>query len=768
VSETSGASFAGRKHAEADCDGCTLYRSKHVPNHLPEGATLAFIGEAPGRMETQGGRPFVGPSGRLLHNTARAVGIDLEQVAEFNVIRCQPPANRTPTQGEINRCKPALLADLATLPIETVVTLGNTATRAITGLEKITQARIGPPREMNGWKVIPTFHPAACLRQGDNYPSMARDLKKVYEPPSQWKAPSYTVLDDYPSAMTYLTHVLTFGSAPIVVDIEVGIEKDTDFEHPERYQFLCVGFVFHGQVTIIGEEALRFKDVQDQIWMVIHHHKPICHNGKFDLAGLSVFGSVAKLYFDTMLASHIMDERRGTNSLEFNAVEILGSPAWKAELDQYLGPEKNYAAIPRDVLYRYNSYDIWNTWLLYNYFCDHLTWKERELHDWMCRVSDMFMHTEMAGSRIDPEYLRQLGEELKLEMAEYEEITSKYVDNPRSWQQVQRALDELGHPTKSTDELHLTMLMRQKRMKPSTREFLQALLKYRGVQKLHSTYVEGLLKRAYNDRIHTSILLHGTTTGRASSRNPNIHNQPRGYRIRRAWIPDSDEYVYVQADYRTAELRVMGIEADCSYLIPVLSDPERDIHNEVSDVVYGVGNWRKDVERVRTKAVVFGTSYGREPQSIADEYGISVAAASAIQDGFTDMMPDVVAWKAELKRRVFQDGWDPITHFGRTRHFHLITRDNAADVERQLYAFFPQSTANEICYRAATRIWEKFGFDIRILVHDSILVQTKPDEAKDIGEVMAREMEATALEEYSDKIPFFVDVQVGTNWGELA
>jgi DNA polymerase I-like protein with 3'-5' exonuclease and polymerase domains len=145
-----------------------------------------------------------------------------------------------------------------------------------------------------------------------------------------------------------------------------------------------------------------------------------------------------------------------------------------------------------------------------------------------------------------------------------------------------------------------------------------------------------------------------------------------------------------------------------------------------------------------------------------------VAAAAAIQDGFTALMPDVVAWKAMLKERVFKQGWDPITHFGRTRHFHLITRENAADVERQLYAFFPQSTANEICYRAATRVWEKYGFDIRILVHDSILVQARPDEANDIGKVIADEMQLTAAEEYSDKIPFFVDVQIGTNWGELA
>ena len=767
MTETQAPSFAGRKHPQADCEGCPLYKRKHVPNNLNPTATIAFIGEAPGAMEAKGGLPFVGPSGRLLHSAARQEGIDMANVSELNTVQCQP--QKTLPNEAITRCKPALMADLASLPIETVVTLGNTATRAITGLEKITQARIGPPREMNGWKVIPTFHPAACLRQGDFFPSMSRDLRKVYELPSQWKAPDFLVLDDPDEAEDWLRgHTEPWSPQPVVIDIEVGIEKDVDFEHPERYQFLCVGIVLANEVVVIGENALQSTFANDALKMFIEWHKPICHNGKFDLAGLTALNIFGILYFDTMLASHITDERRGTNSLEYNAVEILGSPAWKKELEQYLGENKNYADIPRDILYRYNAYDIWNTWLLYKYYCEHLTPKERELHDWMCRVSMMFMHTEMAGSRIDPEYLVQLGEELKIEMAEYMEFTSKYVDNPRSWLQVQNALAELGHPTQSTDELHLTMLMRDRRMKQSIKDFIVALLKYRGVQKLHSTYVEGLLKRAYHDRIHTTILLHGTTTGRASSRNPNIHNQPRGYRIRRAWIPDSDKYVYVQADYRTAELRVMGIEANCSYLIPVLSDSSRDIHNEVSDVVYGPGNWRKEVERVRTKAVVFGTSYGREPQSIADEYGITVAAAAIIQDGFTNMMPDVIAWKAELKRRVFEDGWDPITHFGRTRHFHLITRENANDVERQLYAFFPQSTANEICYRAAARVWEKYGFDIRILVHDSILVQALPDEAKEIGEVIAKEMELTAAEEYSDKIPFFVDVQIGNDWGSLA
>jgi DNA polymerase-1 len=596
------------------------------------------------------------------------------------------------------------------------------------------------------------------LRNGDSYPSFKSDLAKVHAAPSVWEAPDWELHDHEADAVPYLLSLLSFPSQPLVLDIEVGIEKDTHFGHPEQYQLLCIGIVFDWGVHVIGEEALKDPVVRQALDDVLHHHQIVCHNGKFDLA----LWPDVKLYFDTMLASYITDERPGTNSLEYCSTEILGSPSWKDEVERYLGKDKNYADIPRDVLYKYNAFDIWNTWLLYKHYVHTMTEEELANHDMLCELSAVLMHAEMHGSNLDKAYLDDLNEQMVEELKELEAAV-KWVDNPRSPKQVKEAFHELGAKIGSTDEKTLTVLRRKTR-KAEVIAFIDSLLAYRGRQKLHSTYVKGLLSREYKGRIHPSFLIHGTTTGRLSSRNPNIQNQPRGPLIRTAFLPDPG-YVYIQADYKTAELRVIGIESDDLWLRDVLSDPNRDIHGEVADRFFGPGLWDKD-QRVRAKAVVFGLSYGREAGSIAQEYGISQAEAQEYIDTFFEQIPGVQAWYEEMVHKTIYQGIDLTNHFGRKRRFHLITKDNKYDIEKQAKAFIPQSTANDICFRAAIELYKE-GMDIRILVHDSILVQARPEDADRIGSRMATVMEQVAREQYSDKIPFFVDVEVGSSWGAL-
>jgi uracil-DNA glycosylase family 4 len=756
--------WTGPKHPAADCEGCPLYDQRYVPNDLDPNSKIAFVGEAPGQQEVKTRVPFSGPSGNLLHRAAKHAGIK-GPISQLNVVGCRPPKNRTPTSNEIHRCGKRLDYDLAQLPqLETVVSLGNTATKKLTGMDKVSVARLGPPKEIGNLKIIPTFHPAACLRSGDMYPSLKRDLAKVNEPPSTWAPPVWTLLDDVVDTLDWLDTWLQVSQVmPAVIDIECGIEKDSDWAHPERYQMLCVGIVIDETVVVISEEILLNEQVQQMIAAFVEKHNVICHNAKFDMAGL--FPWVGKLivpYFDTMIASYVLDERPGTQSLEYNAVEFLGSPNWKAELDKYLGEDKNYAAIPRDVLYRYNAYDIWNTWLLWKYFEPLLTPEFRVLHDRLCRVAMMFAHCEMQGSRMDLAYLDKLDEEMLVELDALEEPLHEWVANPRSPKQVKEAFEELGNKLEDTRELTLEVMLRG-RVSEATERFVQQLLKYRERQKLHSTYVKGLKKRIYQGRIHTSFNVCGTTTGRTTSKNPNVQNQPRGPLIKSAFLPDEGK-VYVQADIKTAELRVVAIESNDPWLLDVLADPERDIHGEVATQLYGPG-WSKD-QRVRAKAFVFGLSYGREAPSIAREYDMSVREAQRGIDGFFELIPGVVAWKNELIRRVIEDGWDPTNHFGRQRRFHLITRDNRMDVEKQTFAFIPQSTANDITFEAATRLWEE-GVDNRILVHDSILACAWPDEAEDLAKRMAEVLTTTAAEIYSDRIPFYIDTEIGPNWGAL-
>jgi uracil-DNA glycosylase len=127
---------------------------------------VLFIGEAPGFHEDKQGVAFVGAAGKLLDTVLAEVGLDRSQVAIVNVIKCRPPNNRDPLPDEIESCRPYLEAQLAHMRPTVIVTLGNFATRFITGLQiGITKAR-GQLFEYGGATVVPTFHPAAALRGG--------------------------------------------------------------------------------------------------------------------------------------------------------------------------------------------------------------------------------------------------------------------------------------------------------------------------------------------------------------------------------------------------------------------------------------------------------------------------------------------------------------------------------------------------------------------------------------------------------------------------
>lgn len=756
----SSSAYSGPKHEAANCEGCPLYDKTYVPNQIRPG-TIAVVGEAPGRTEVKTKIPFSGPSGQLLEEGLEQAGLSTK-VSKLNVVGCQPPGNRTPTGEEIERCEPRLFADLHKAEPSQIVTLGNTATQSVLQTKNgISKMRTGMPKDLNGTPVVPSFHPAACMRVPAYFPLFLFDMKKLRSDLRQdWYEPEYVVADSEEDALDWLYVLANQPTMPLAMDIETGINKD-EMGHPERYQWLCVGLSWEvGKVLVVGEEALKSGKVRALLHRALTEHQLICHNGKFDLAGLQ--WKNLRLWFDTMIASYVLDEQQGTHRLEYLAEELLGAPSWKHTLTPYLDKEKNYASVPRDVLYKYNAKDLHATYLLYLYFAAAMSEKQRELHDNLAqRVSSMLQHCEEKGSRINERYLDKIWEEQKIKLAKMEEDLKPWVDNPRSWKQVKAALWKMGCRVPSTNEKVLDVARRT--AKPDAQKFIDELLEYRGEQKLESTYMRGIKNLLWNGRIHPNYLIHGTTTGRLSCKKPNIMNQPRGPFIRRMYVPDTADHLWVQADYKTAELRVVAVEANDPYLIEVLTDDTRDIHGEVSDQYYGVGQWGKE-ERVRAKAVVYGLSYGREADSIAKEYDISLSEAKHLIQGFFDLIPATVEWRKQIWNRVIKEGWDPETHFGRKRRFHLISKQNIHDVQKQTYAFIPQSTANDICLLAACDLHD-LGVDVRILVHDSILAQAKADQAEEIGALMAKVMQEAAVKYYTDVVPFYVDVEIGTNWG---
>ena len=181
--------------AVAGCCRCSLHkaRTQAVPGQGTPHPDILFVGEGPGAEEDEQGLAFVGPAGQLLTKMIEAMGYRREEVFIANVVKCRPPANRTPLPEEIEQCLPYLTEQIAILKPKVIVALGATAVKGLlnptVGIMKLR----GNWMSFEGIPVMPTYHPAYLLR----YPSAKKevwlDLQEVLkrlgrEPPPRAKA----------------------------------------------------------------------------------------------------------------------------------------------------------------------------------------------------------------------------------------------------------------------------------------------------------------------------------------------------------------------------------------------------------------------------------------------------------------------------------------------------------------------------------------------------------------------------------------------------
>jgi DNA polymerase len=144
-----------------------------------QAADILFVGEGPGYEEDKQGRPFVGPAGQLLDKMLAAISLSREQVYIANIVKCRPPNNRVPLYEEATACLPFLRAQCGLIQPKFIVCLGATATRHIYSPDaRITRER-GVWKEKQGIKILPTYHPAALLRDESKKKEAWADLQAL-------------------------------------------------------------------------------------------------------------------------------------------------------------------------------------------------------------------------------------------------------------------------------------------------------------------------------------------------------------------------------------------------------------------------------------------------------------------------------------------------------------------------------------------------------------------------------------------------------------
>lgn len=760
------------RHPLAACEACPLNRPDHayVPSEGPEWASVAIVGIAPAREEAMSRRPFVGPSGRLLNAVLEEHGIKRADVFMTNTVLCRP-TNPQPPKAAIACCAPRLKAELDGRHPQTIVALGNVPATAVLGRStQITRDRVGPTKEsplFPGVRIIPTFHPAACLRGPDSFPHLVADIGKVVAESItvKWEEPKWASFNEPFLAARALDELLN-GFEHFVIDIETAYEKDASFVRPNQHPLLCVGLTYmDGKAVVIGEQALKAPSVQHRLAKLLETKKLIGQNLKFDLSGLSYIGK-GKIHFDTMLASYALDERQGTHGLKYMLAERYGI--------DYAINAADIVKVSTEELHRYNAIDCVGTWRMWQHYAPQLTGELQTLNNHLIAAANALVEVEARGFSVNESYLQELSFNLQASLEVKEQALNRWVDNPRSPLQVRAALADLGT---LTDTTAAPLLRLWAEGDDEIAELCTEILRYRQEHKLYSTYVSGIEKRLVEGRCYSTFLLHGTTSGRISSRNPNLLNCPRNdKRIKRLFVPE-EGLVFIQGDYAQLEARVVACLAQDAYLGEIFRNQNRDLFTELATEIFvSHGNQQ---HRQICKRITHGSNYGMGPGTMAMQVNndalqmgepnprMTMNAAAVYQQRYLARVPQVVEWQRSIVEQVLGNGDDLVTPWGRHRRFWLITQENRYDVEHEALAFMPQSIASDICMDAFIQLNNE-GLDVRLSVYDSILVAAPIVDAEQTAYRMREVMEASGRR-YSSFVPFPVEIQMSaTSWGDLA
>ena len=327
-----------------------------------------------------------------------------------------------------------------------------------------------------------------------------------------------------------------------------------------------------------------------------------------------------------------------------------------------------------------------------------------------------------------------------------------------------------GHARPSTDKEALKLLSQQ----TGPEGVAGLLLEYRRLSKLKTTYLDGLEAAVVNGRVYPTYWIAryddgkdhgGTVTGRLSCSNPSLHTIPRDSDIKELFLPEEDEFLCV-VDFSQLEVRVVSVLAQDARMRAFFLSGQ-DLHRQVAAAI-----GKKppedvtDEERKRAKTITFGLLYGKEPQSLSVDLGITLLEAQKFYREYFQTFPDVARWREEAMAFARKHGWCA-TPLGRIR-----TLQGFSDSERDRRSVNSpiQSTASDICLNSLVRLYaflraEELGTTLRGTVHDSILLSV-PEKELDMIPEYKRRCEDVPFPELTEfGIPFSLDVQLGMNWG---
>jgi DNA polymerase-1 len=512
--------------------------------------------------------------------------------------------------------------------------------------------------------------------------------------------------------------------------------------------------------------------------------KKIGQNIKYDMQVLSNYDIEVKGYlFDTMIAHYLIQPDLKHN-LEYLAANYLNyNPVSIEELIGKKGKNQlSMRSVDIDVISEYAGEDADLTWQLYKILADEL--KKNGMTELAERIEMPLIRVladmENAGFRLNTKDLDKYAKELRGQIINIEkEIYALAgiefnISSPKQLGEILfEKLNISGGTQKTKTKQYSTSEEVLVRLKDK-HDIIGKVLDYRALKKLLSTYVEALPKLIHQNtgKIHTSFEQAWVTTGRLSSKNPNLQNIPvreeRGREIRKSFVASDKDHVLLSADYSQIELRLMAHLSKDANMIEAFRNNE-DIHSSTAGKIYNISPENVTAEmRRKAKTANFGIIYGISAFGLSQRLNISRSEAKKLIDSYFNSYGRVKEYMEKSIEMAKEKGYAE-TIFGRRRYLKDINSANAlirGMAERNAINTPLQGSAADIIKLAMVNIHKRLSGRYRtrmiLQVHDELIFDVYRPELDEIKNLVKYEMEnAVSLE-----IPITTDIGVGENWLE--
>ena len=510
----------------------------------------------------------------------------------------------------------------------------------------------------------------------------------------------------------------------------------------------------------------------------------IGQNLKYDISILAQYGIVVKgKMFDTMLAHYLLEPEQRHN-MDYLAEVYLNYIT--IPIEDLIGKgrqQKTMREVPLNLVKEYAAEDADITLQLYEKLLPLLKENgvEKLFYEIEMPLVPVLSRMEANGVKIDTENLKQISEEFGKEIHKVEEEiytlagTPFNIASPKQLGEIlfeRLHIDEKAKKTKTgqyaTGEEVLQKLLHK-------HAIVQKILDYRSLTKLKSTYLDALpaLVNPKDSLIHTSYNQAVTATGRLSSNNPNLQNIPvrtaQGREIRRAFVPRSEAYTLLAADYSQIELRII---AHLSQDPAMVSDFNlgHDIHAATAAKVFHVPMEQVTKEqRSRAKAVNFGIIYGMSAFGLAERMELSRSEAADIIKKYFEEYAGIKEYMNRSIALAKERGYAE-TILGRRRYLRDINGSNSVVrgfAERNAINAPIQGSSADMIKIAMIGIHEelqklKMQSKMILQVHDELVFDAHLDELDELKSIVENKMvNALPL-----SVPVVVEINTGSNWLE--